>query len=334
MRFQARVEVQLRPGIADPEGATIERALPALGFDGVAHVRAGRSFSFEVDAPDEGRPGPRRPSWPIACWPTRSSNRATSNSRPSEWPLGSGWSSSRAPTASTTWCRRSSRWGAPASCSGTATRSGRCCGTPSSCPAGSPTATTSGPAPWPASPRSWKQFPPVRPAAGGPVIGICNGFQVLTEAGLLPGALQKNARLRFLCQPDSAWRSTSTAVGAHRAGQRRPVIAVDPDQPLRRATTPATPTTLRRLNDTGRVVLRYVDNPNGSVGDIAGIANAAGNVVGLMPHPERAVSELVGSEDGIVLLPLAAQRGQRLRRRLNFDQPRERGSPPWPARPR
>ena len=70
MKFRARVEVQLRAGIADPEGATIERALPALGFDGVAHVRAGRSFSFEVDTPDEGRRARRRPSWPTGCWPT------------------------------------------------------------------------------------------------------------------------------------------------------------------------------------------------------------------------------------------------------------------------
>ena len=71
MRFRARVEVQLRPGIADPEGATIERALPALGFEGVAHVRAGRSFRFEVDARTRLRRGRRRPSWPTGCWPTR-----------------------------------------------------------------------------------------------------------------------------------------------------------------------------------------------------------------------------------------------------------------------
>ena len=72
MRFWARVEVQLRPGIADPEGATIERALPALGFDEVAHVRAGRSFSFEVDAPDEAAARAHgRASWPTGCWPTR-----------------------------------------------------------------------------------------------------------------------------------------------------------------------------------------------------------------------------------------------------------------------
>jgi phosphoribosylformylglycinamidine synthase subunit PurQ / glutaminase len=135
--------------------------------------------------------------------------------------------------------------------------------------------------------------------AGGPVIGICNGFQVLTEAGLLPGALQKNGRLRFLCQP-TRLRVTS-------ADSALPALAQVGDElciPINHFSGSYTcdPETLRRLNEDDRVVLRYLDNPNGSVDDIAGIANASGNVVGLMPHPERASSALLGSVDGLVLL--------------------------------
>ena len=136
-------------------------------------------------------------------------------------------------------------------------------------------------------------------AAGAPVVGICNGFQVLTEAHLLPGALQKNRHLSFLCQ------MTELVVSSDRSVLTRGIA------PGRRLRVPvnqfegnytASPEVLRRLEDEGRVVLRYVDNPNGSANDIAGICNEAGNVVGLMPHPERASSELLGSTDGAVLL--------------------------------
>jgi phosphoribosylformylglycinamidine synthase I len=134
---------------------------------------------------------------------------------------------------------------------------------------------------------------------GGPVVGVCNGFQVLTEAGLLPGALQKNRRLRFLCQPTLV-RVTSTAsvlTGLASVGDELLI-------PINHFSGSYTcdETTLRELNEEGRVVLRYVDNPNGSIDDIAGIANAEGNVVGLMPHPERASHPLLGSEDGLILL--------------------------------
>ncbi len=121
--------------------------------------------------------------------------------------------------------------------------------------------------------------------AGGPVLGICNGFQVLTETHLLPGALQKNAGLSFICGTT-------------------PVEVVSTDNVLTKAFTPgdrfdlpinhfegnftAGEDTLKRLEGEGRIVLRYLDNPNGSALDIAGIANENGNVVGLMPHPERA----------------------------------------------
>ena len=134
---------------------------------------------------------------------------------------------------------------------------------------------------------------------GGPVVGICNGFQVLTEAHLLPGALQKNRGLTFLCQTVELEivSTTSVLTRGTEAGRRLRV-------PINHFEGNYTcdERTLAELQDQGRIVLRYVDNPNGSVGDIAGVANEAGNVVGLMPHPERAVDALLGSADGAVLL--------------------------------
>lgn len=149
------------------------------------------------------------------------------------------------------------------------------------------------------------RFSPIMPAvsrfaaAGGAVIGICNGFQVLTEAGLLPGALQKNNGLKFLCETVELRVATTASplTSAATIGQvlRIPVnhfegnYTCDDD-------------TLARLQSEDRIVLRYVENPNGSVDDIAGICNERRNVVGLMPHPERAYDHLLGSGDGIVLL--------------------------------
>ena len=136
-------------------------------------------------------------------------------------------------------------------------------------------------------------------ASGGPVVGICNGFQVLTEAHLLPGALQKNRGLTFLC----------TTVELEVTSERSPLTSgVDVGTRLRipinhfEGNYTCDARTLDELRAEGRVILRYVDNPNGSVGDIAGIANQAGNVVGLMPHPERAVGRLAESLDGRTLL--------------------------------
>ncbi|MCI2172430.1 phosphoribosylformylglycinamidine synthase subunit PurQ [Schleiferilactobacillus perolens] len=132
-------------------------------------------------------------------------------------------------------------------------------------------------------------------AAGGFVVGICNGFQILTEAGLLPGTLQWNTSLHFICAP-------------------APLEIVNSDTPFTNAypagttiTLPiahgqgnyyADPATLAALETNHQIIFRYTDNPNGSVHDIAGITNAAGNVLGMMPHPERAMETLLGSIDG------------------------------------
>ncbi|MHB8681481.1 MAG: phosphoribosylformylglycinamidine synthase subunit PurQ [Acidimicrobiales bacterium] len=136
-------------------------------------------------------------------------------------------------------------------------------------------------------------------AEGGPVVGICNGFQVLTEAGLLPGALQKNAGLRFLCTtvPVTVCSTRSVLTAACTAGAelRLPINHFEGNY------TCDAPT-LARLRDEDRIVLRYAANPNGSVDDIAGVCNEAGNVVGLMPHPERACDALTGDRDGEQLL--------------------------------
>jgi len=136
-------------------------------------------------------------------------------------------------------------------------------------------------------------------AAGGPVLGICNGFQVLTEAGLLPGALQKNAGLTFLCTTVTVRVETTRSALTNRAA-RGQLLRVPINHFEGNYTCDAE--TLRRLQADDRIVLRYVGNPNGSVDDIAGICNEGRNVVGLMPHPERAGHQLLGSTDGRVLL--------------------------------
>lgn len=133
---------------------------------------------------------------------------------------------------------------------------------------------------------------------GVSVIGICNGFQVLTEAGLLPGALIRNAGLKFVCRPEplqvanADTRFTSgyaqdddvTFPIAHHDGN----YVIDSEG-------------LERLEGEGRIAFRYRQNPNGSMNDIAGIINDAGNVIGMMPHPERAIDPVLGMRDGLAL---------------------------------
>jgi phosphoribosylformylglycinamidine synthase len=142
---------------------------------------------------------------------------------------------------------------------------------------------------------------------GGPVLGICNGFQVLCEAGLLPGALLDNAGLRFLCrQVDVVVENTDTPFT--RACARGERLSIPTKHMSGRYYAPEE--MLDRLEAEGQVVFRYVDgqNPNGSLRDIAGVRNDAGNVVGLMPHPEHAVDPLLGSTDGGRLFQSAAAR--------------------------
>lgn len=136
-------------------------------------------------------------------------------------------------------------------------------------------------------------------AEGGPVVGICNGFQVLTEAGMLPGALQKNAGLKFVCRTVELRVETTTTVLTSEA-QPGQILRV-PINHFEGNYVCAAPT-LERLRSEDRVVVRYVDNPNGSLDDIAGVCNEGRNVVGLMPHPERAAEPVLGSADGAVML--------------------------------
>ncbi|HEC09370.1 MAG TPA: phosphoribosylformylglycinamidine synthase subunit PurQ [Acidimicrobiales bacterium] len=134
---------------------------------------------------------------------------------------------------------------------------------------------------------------------GGPVLGICNGFQVLTEAGLLPGALHKNSGLRFLCQEVALEVvGTDNIIGSRLEPGRVLHIPINHFE----GSYVCSHDTLRNITESGQIVLRYVDNPNGSVGSIAAVANIEGNVVGMMPHPERASDVLLGSTDGIDVL--------------------------------
>ncbi|GAA2299559.1 phosphoribosylformylglycinamidine synthase subunit PurQ [Nonomuraea roseoviolacea subsp. roseoviolacea] len=134
--------------------------------------------------------------------------------------------------------------------------------------------------------------------AGLPVLGTCNGFQILCEAHLLPGALTRNASLHYVCrdQPLRVERNTTAWTSSFGEGQEI-VLPIKHGE----GRYVASADTIAELEATGRVVVRYVGNPNGSTNDIAGITNEAGNVVGLMPHPEHAVEELVGapSTDGL-----------------------------------
>ncbi|MFT4913399.1 MAG: phosphoribosylformylglycinamidine synthase I [Brevundimonas sp.] len=133
---------------------------------------------------------------------------------------------------------------------------------------------------------------------GVAVVGICNGFQILCEAGMLPGALLRNAGLKYVCKPVSLTVTNGqTRFTAGYQGQREVVMT----QGNGDGNFFADAETQARIEGEGQVVFRYVDNPNGSVADIAGIQNARGNVLGLMPHPDRAFEAELGSADGATL---------------------------------
>ena len=133
---------------------------------------------------------------------------------------------------------------------------------------------------------------------GVTVVGICNGFQILCEAGMLPGALLRNSGLKYVCKPISLTVANGqTRFTSGYQGQREVVMT----QGNGDGNFFADAETLARIEGEGQVVFRYVDNPNGSVGDIAGIQNARGNVLGMMPHPDRAFEAELGSADGAVL---------------------------------
>ena len=127
------------------------------------------------------------------------------------------------------------------------------------------------------------------------ILGICNGFQILTEAGLLPGALRRNDSMKFRCH-DSVLKVVNhdTPFTRNYSEGQEIVIPIAHGE----GNYYCDEATLQQLRDNRQIVFTYKDNPNGSVGDIAGICNERGNVLGMMPHPERAVSSLLGSEDG------------------------------------
>jgi phosphoribosylformylglycinamidine synthase len=130
---------------------------------------------------------------------------------------------------------------------------------------------------------------------GGKVLGICNGFQVLTELGLLPGALTRNAGLHFICEdsPLTVASARTPWLSHFQAGSNIQLPIAHGEGRYQ-----CSEDTLKALQDNDCIALRYNQNPNGSVADIAGVTNPAGNVLGLMPHPERACDPAIGGEDG------------------------------------
>ena len=134
-----------------------------------------------------------------------------------------------------------------------------------------------------------------RAAAGVAVLGICNGFQIMAEAGLVPGALVSNAGLKFVCRPVALEVASTDSIftAAYRPGQTIELPVAHHD-----GCYVCTPNDLKRLEDEDRILFRYLDNPNGSIADIAGLLGPGRNVLGVMPHPERAADPRTGGTDG------------------------------------
>lgn len=132
--------------------------------------------------------------------------------------------------------------------------------------------------------------------AGKPVLGVCNGFQILVESGLLPGALIRNQNLKFMCRPVElrVENNNTMFTSQYEAGE---IITI----PIAHGEGNyyCDEETLKKLQANNQIVFTYASNPNGSLSDIAGIVNEKGNVLGMMPHPERAVDELLGGADGL-----------------------------------
>lgn len=131
---------------------------------------------------------------------------------------------------------------------------------------------------------------------GGKVLGVCNGFQILTESGLLPGALLHNRTLKYICKDVDLVPVKENAFAKHFSGKLSIPIAHGEGAFF------ADESTLERLEKNGQIVFRYEENPNGSLHDIAGICNEKGNVLGMMPHPERAMNPYTGKMDGKQIL--------------------------------
>ncbi|MDA2180424.1 phosphoribosylformylglycinamidine synthase subunit PurQ [Bacillus cereus] len=131
---------------------------------------------------------------------------------------------------------------------------------------------------------------------GKPILGVCNGFQILVESGLLPGALMRNENLKFMCRTVQLRVENNETMFTSQYGEDEiiniPIAHGEGNYYCDEAT-------LKQLEENNQIAFRYVENPNGSVSDIAGIVNEKGNVLGMMPHPERAVDELLGGAEGL-----------------------------------